>query len=142
MIKKHELVKVVTSVVKVGLGAALTLALVQCGAEHQPGGDNAEPIASLQEAVMACGGVACATVNDCTNAANWPLCAKVGSAQCFAAPNGCTYQLKTDPSCPCIERDVRLCNVDPTTPGVQICTANAGRTATLWGTCTACASCI
>jgi hypothetical protein len=140
MTMKLDSMSVVTSMLKLGVGAALALCLVQCSSEQQRT-DEPESVASVQQA-LACGGVACSTVNDCTNAANWPLCAKIGSAQCFAAPNGCTYQLKTDPSCPCIERDVRLCNVNPTTPGVQICTANAGRTATLWGTCTACAACM
>src|SRR5690349_17747609 len=107
----------------------LLLCLTQCASSPPPAAGTAG--CSVQ----------CNTVNDCTNAANWPLCAKIGSAQCFAAPNGCTYQLKTDPSCPCLERDVRLCNISPGVPGVQICTANASRTATLWGTCTACTTC-
>jgi hypothetical protein len=69
------------------------------------------------------------------------LCAKTASAVCHSVAHECTWQIKNDPACPCLERDVRLCNVNPTTPGVQICTANAGRTATFWGTCTACATC-
>jgi hypothetical protein len=89
----------------------------------------------------ACGSVACVSVSDCTSAANWPVCAKLNSAQCFTATHECTYQLKVDSACPCLERDVRLCNVNATTPGVQICTANAGRTYTFWGTCTACQNC-
>lgn len=73
--------------------------------------------------------------------AAWPLCAKTASAVCHSVSHECTYQIKNDVACPCLERDVRLCNVNATTPGVQICTANAGRTATFWGTCTACATC-
>src|SRR5690348_17227229 len=115
MTKEQKLVGALVSFIKLGAGAALALCLVQCSSEQQAT-DEPEAVASMQQG-LACGGVPCSTVNDCTNAANWPLCAKIGSAQCFAAPNGCTYQLKTDPSCPCIERDVRLCNVNPTTPG-------------------------
>jgi hypothetical protein len=128
------------SVLQLGMGAVLALCLVQCSAEDEAI-DGPEPLASLHQAVAACGSVACTTVNDCTSGANWPLCAKPLSAVCHSVSHECTYQIKNDTSCPCLERDVRLCNVSPTVPGVQICTANAGRTATFWGTCTACASC-
>lgn len=141
MISKHNLAGVAAAVVKLGMGALLTFSLVQCSAEQQAG-DEPEPLGSVQQPVTACGSVACSNGNDCITVANWPLCAKAGSAQCHTVSHECTYQIKTDPACPCLERDVRLCNVNPTTPGVQICTANAGRTATFWGTCTACAACM
>jgi hypothetical protein len=108
----------------------LFLCLTQCA--------SSPPLAPL---TAACGSVPCSNGNDCITVANWPLCAKAASAQCHTVSHECTYQIKTDPACPCLERDVRLCNVSPTVPGVQICTANAGRTATFWGTCTACANC-
>jgi hypothetical protein len=145
MIKKHELVSVATSVVKLGLGAALTLALVQCSAGQDSDQSSAEPIASLESAVITnppCGSVACSGVNDCTTVANWPLCAKPLSAVCHSVAHECTYQIKTDPACPCLERDVRHCNINATTGGVQICVANAGRTATYWDTCQATPVCV
>jgi len=88
-----------------------------------------------------CGGVACSGVNTCQAAANVPLCADPFSAACHSVSHECTYKLKTDSACPCLEHDVRLCMVNTSTPGVQICTANAGRTATSWAACVACPGC-
>lgn len=112
------------------LALPVLLCLTQCAASPAPGALSAS-----------CGSTACSNVNDCTSGANWPLCAKTASAVCHSVSHECTWQIKNDPACPCLERDVRLCNVNATTPGVQICTANAGRTATFWGTCTACTTC-
>lgn len=106
------------------------LSLTQCASAPPPAAVTAS-----------CGSVACTTTNDCTSVANWPVCAKVGSAVCHSVSHECTWQIKNDAACPCLERDVRLCNVNATTPGVQICVANAGRTGTSWGTCTACQTC-
>jgi hypothetical protein len=49
---------------------------------------------------------------------------------------------KERPCLPCLERDVRHCNINATTGGVQICVANAGRTATYWDTCQATPVCV
>ena len=108
---------------------ALSLFLTQCkgstppslGAEH-------------------CGGIACTGVTQCQT--NAPLCAIASSATCLPdAPRECAWKLNISASCPCLEHDVRLCTVGASTPGVQICTANAGRTATYWASCVACPNC-
>jgi hypothetical protein len=145
MTSKHNLVSVVTSVLKLGMGAALALCLVQCGAEQDSDQGTPEPIASLESAVITnprCGSVACSNLNDCTSLANWPLCAKTASAVCHSVSHECTYQIKNDVACQCLERDVRHCNINATTGGVQICVANAGRTATFWDTCQATPVCV
>jgi hypothetical protein len=111
------------------LALPVLLCLTQCA--------GAPPPAPL---TASCGSVHCNTLNDCTNATNWPLCAKLGSAVCHTVTSECTYQLKNDVACQCLERDVRLCNVGGS-PGVQICTANPARTATTWGTCAVCTTC-
>jgi hypothetical protein len=140
MTVKNHLVGAAACIVKASMCAVLALCLLQCGAEQAPG-DGHEEVASVQQALANCGSVACTGINDCTSVANWPLCAKPLSAVCHSVSHECTWQLKNDPACPCLERDVRLCNVDAGVPGVQICTANAARTYTYWGACTACAAC-
>jgi hypothetical protein len=145
MTKKNDPVSVVTCVLKLGMGAALTLCLVQCSAEQDSDQSNTEPIASVESGVITnphCGSVTCSSTTDCITVANWPLCAKTLSAQCHTVSHECTYQIKTDPACPCLERDVRHCNINATTGGVQICVANAGRTATYWDTCQATPVCV
>lgn len=117
--------------------ACLCVCMVQCGNEHVTAD---EEIASVAQA-LTCGSLACTSTPTCTLAANVPLCAETVSARCHSASGQCVWKIKTDPNCPCIENSVQLCNVDPTTPGVSVCTANAGRTATYWAACTACASC-
>ena len=87
-----------------------------------------------------CGSIACTSNPTCTLPANLPVCAETLSAKCFTGTGECVYKLKTDSLCPCIERDVRLCNIGAT-PGVQICTANPARTSTSWAACAACATC-
>lgn len=145
MTSKHNLVSVVTCVVKLGMGTALTLCLVQCSAEQDSDAGSAEPIASVESAVItnpACGSVACTGTPDCTSVANLPLCSKALSAVCHSVSHECTWQLKNDPLCPCLERDVRHCNINATTGGVQICVANAARTYTYWDTCQATPVCV
>jgi hypothetical protein len=51
MTNKHDLMNVATSVLKLGLGSVLALCLVQCSAEQEGN----EAIASVQQAVTACG---------------------------------------------------------------------------------------
>lgn len=106
------------------------LSLTQCASSPPPSALTA-----------ACGSIACTSTTDCTSVANFPVCGKVGSAVCHSVSHECTWALKNDSSCPCLERDVRLCNVSPSVPGVQICTKNGAGTGTYWATCTACATC-
>jgi hypothetical protein len=113
--------------ITLALACPLLLCLTQCGSSSMVG--------------ASCGSVACTGTPTCTSAANLPLCAETISAKCHSATSECVWKIKTDPNCPCMEHDVRLCNVNATTPGVQICTANAGRTATSWAACQACATC-
>ena len=89
-----------------------------------------------------CGGLACTGSGTCTAAANIPLCADPFSGVCHSTSHQCVWKLKTtDSACPCMEHDVRLCMVGGSTPGVQICTANAGHTGTFWAACVACPGC-
>jgi hypothetical protein len=132
---------VVWSAVRAAAVVPAALCLMQCSAEQTTGEDGTENLGSVASALAACGSVSCNITNDCNTPAAWPLCAKLGSAVCHSVSSECTYQIKNDVACPCLERDVRLCMVNATTPGVQICTANAGRTATFWDTCVACPSC-
>ncbi len=105
--------------------APLFLLLTQCSAGSTP------PVSSEH-----CGGVACTGTTQCTT--NVPLCAIPISATCLPnAPRECAWKLNISGSCPCMEHDVRHCNLDATTGGVQICTANTGRTATSWAACQA-----
>ena len=107
----------------------LLLCLTQCASKGVMVGAN-------------CGGLSCTTNSFCTQAANVPLCADSLSGRCHAASGQCVWKQKTtDSNCPCIEGAVQLCNVNSSTPGVSICTANAQRTATSWGACQACTSC-
>jgi hypothetical protein len=132
---------VVWSAVRAAAVVPAALCLMQCSADQAAGDDGPEKVSSVTSGLAACGSIACASLNDCTSVTNLPLCAKSLSAVCHSVSHECTWQLKNDPACPCLERDVRLCMVNATTPGVQICTANAGRTATFWDTCIACPSC-
>ncbi len=109
------------------LACPLLLCLTQC--------------ASTQNLEATCGGLSCASSSFCAQAANLPLCAESSGAKCHAASGQCVWKIKTDANCPCIEHSVQLCNVNSTTPGVSICTANPGRTATSWAACTPCATC-
>ncbi len=117
--------------------AILTLALVQCSAEQQPtdATDTPDgPIASVTQALEHCAGVVCTGSAEC--AANIPVCALAAGMGCLlGSPRECVWRLNTaSSSCPCMEHDVRLCTVAPSTPGVQIC-MKASATSTYWGTC-------
>ena len=125
--------------VRLAGGAALTLCLAQCSAE-QPSSDGSEDnIGSVRESLVTyphCGGIACTGLSQCQT--NLPLCAIPISATCLPnPPRECAWKLNVSGSCPCMEHDVRHCNLNPTTGGVQICTANADRTATFWAACEA-----
>jgi hypothetical protein len=107
----------------------LSLCLVQCksspsvvGTEH-------------------CGGYTCTTNSNCMSGSVVPLCGDAVTASCQSVVHECVWKIKIDSNCPCIERDVRLCTLSGGGAGVQICTANAGRTATSWATCTATPAC-
>ena len=121
--------------------AALLLCLVQCSAEQSSGEAGEENLGSVSQAVITyphCGGIACMSSSTCQTVANLPLGADPFSATCHATSHECVWKLKTtDPNFPCLEHDVRHCNINPTTGGVQICTANGARTATSWGACQA-----
>src|SRR4051794_27596821 len=94
--------------------APLFLLLNQCGAGTPP------PVGSEH-----CGGTSCTGISQCQTP--MPLCAIPISATCLPdAPRECAWKLNISASCPCLEHDVRLCMVGGSTPGVQICTANAG----------------
>lgn len=145
MTSKNDLAwGVAWSAVRTTALAAAALCLMQCSAEQSTTGDESEELGSVQSAVVTprCGGLACTGTPTCTSAGNVPLCAETVTAKCHSAINECVWKIKTDPNCPCMERDVRHCNINPTTGGVQICVANAGRTATYWDTCQATPVCV
>lgn len=70
-----------------------------------------------------------------------PACALSAGMACLQGPpRECVWRLNTSStSCPCMEHDVRLCDLSGS-PGVQIC-MKASSTATYWGTCESCPSC-
>lgn len=106
----------------------LLLSLTQCAASPPPALGTEH-----------CGAVSCTGTTQC--AANLPLCAQASSATCLPnAPRECAWKLAISSSCPCMEHDVRLC-VTGSTPGVEICTANSGRTGTYWAACIPCPGC-
>jgi hypothetical protein len=145
MTSKNVVMGVAKRGLKLTIGGALALCFVQCSAEQGSDQADSEQVGALASELITnppCGSVACANVNDCTSGANWPLCAKPLSAVCHSVSHECTYHLKSDTACPCLERDVRHCNINATTGGVQICVANAGRTATYWDTCQATPVCV
>jgi hypothetical protein len=82
-----------------------------------------------------CGGITCTSNSNCGAGAVLPLCAEPLSSNCHSVTHECVWKIKIDPACACIEHDVRLCTVSGGGTGVQICTANPGRTATAWATC-------
>lgn len=142
MTSKNGMAGVIRYASSLSLAALLSLSLLQCSAE-QPASE--AELDSVRSAVITnphCGSIACSSVADCMTVANWPLCAKIASAVCHSVSHECTYQLKNDVACQCLERDVRHCNINATTGGVQICVANAGRTATYWDTCQATPVCV
>jgi hypothetical protein len=113
-----------------------TLCLVQCSSEQGEG----ENVGSVSAALEHCGGISCSGNADCQ--VNVPLCAQSISATCLPnPPRECAWKLAISSSCPCMEHDVRLCTQGNGSPSVQICTANAARTATFWDACIACPSC-
>lgn len=116
------------SFIKLLFAAPLLLALTQCG--------KAAPAVGSEH----CGGISCTGTTQCQTA--MPLCAVVSSPTCLPdAPRECAYKLNISATCPCLEHDVRLCSLGGGSNGVQICTANAGRTATYWASCVATPAC-
>jgi hypothetical protein len=139
--KKHRFgVRPVTFILRVASAAALTLCLVQCSAEQPTDGAGDENLGSISSALEHCGGVACAGSADCL--VNVPACASSTGIVCTVGPpRECIYKLNTgSSSCPCLEHDVRLCTVAPSTPGVQVCTRSSS-TATYWAACQATPAC-
>jgi hypothetical protein len=80
----NSLWSVVWSAVRATAIVPAALCLMQCSAEQATGEEGPENLGSVTSA-LACGSVACTIVNDCTSAANWPLCAKLNSAQCCSS---------------------------------------------------------
>ena len=75
-------------------------------------------------------------------------CTPTNLTNCIATPpkcadtlyvciaNQCVYRRKNSMSCPCIQHDVRLCDVLPgPMHGIQRCVANHTGTATSWSAC-------
>jgi hypothetical protein len=117
----------------------LGLCLLHCSAE-QPQDAKESDLGSIASALEHCGGISCSGTSQCQTA--MPLCAIATSPTCLPdAPRECAYKLNISSSCPCLEHDVRLCTLSGGGAGVQICTANAQRTATSWATCTATPAC-
>jgi hypothetical protein len=135
----HHRIGRVTFTLRLLCSSALALSLLHCSAE-QTQDANESGLGSISSALEHCGGISCTGTSQC--ASNMPLCAISTSSTCLPdAPRECAYKLNISATCPCLEHDVRLCTLGGGGNGVQICTANAGRTATYWAACTTTPAC-
>jgi hypothetical protein len=85
--------------------------------------------------------VTCRDDGECQDSPYFPACGDYNNVTCFKPDptdpslNECLYRIIDDENCPCLERDMRLCDLQPGT-GIQYCERpDPNQLRTVWGSC-------